>query len=205
MKQHTKWLRALLAGAFLVITALLAGCGAGRSTQAPRQLDLGAGPDPMNKMALTQNAPVVVPTANASGLLNDTSVIWRIGQTGQPQAYATYQWVASPAKLVVQRVTDRLALQGAVLPQSVGADLPQIRLNLLRFEQSFANDGASSVGALTLQAVFVRGDQVIDQKLIDIQVPTVTQDAPGGADALRQATDQAAEQVAKWASDQLKR
>ena len=45
---------------------------------------------------------------------------------------------------------------------------------------------------------------MLDQKLIDVQVPAATQDALGGADALRLATDQATEQVAKWASDQLK-
>lgn len=183
----------------------LTACGTARNVQALRQLDLGAGPGPMNKMALPQNPPLVVPPAAAAALLQEQAVVWRVGLAGQPQVYATYQWTSSPAKLVVQRLTERLALQGAVLQQAVGADLPQLRLNLLRFEQSFSEDGASSAGVLSLQAVLVKDGQVQDQKFIDLQVLAKTQDAPGGAQALREATDQAAEQVAKWLSDQLKR
>ena len=183
----------------------LTACGTARNVQALRQLDLGAGPGSMNKMALPQNPPLVVPPAAAAALLQEQAVVWRVGLAGQPQVYATYQWTSSPAKLVVQRLTERLALQGAVLQQAVGADLPQLRLHLLRFEQSFSEDGASSVGVLSLQAVLVKDGQVQDQKFIDLQVLAKNQDAPGGAQALREATDQAAEQVAKWLSDQLKR
>jgi len=196
--------RRIYLGLACAMTCLLCACSAGKLSQATRQLDLGAGPGVMNKMALPRNAPVVVPEATASALLVDTAVIWRVGHAGQPQAYATFQWAAPPARLVNQRLIERLSLQGAVLPQNVGGDLPQIRLNLQRFEQFFAADGSSSVGALTLQAVLVKDGKVLDQRLVDIQVPAATQDAPGGADALRRATDQATEQVAKWASEQLK-
>jgi ABC-type uncharacterized transport system auxiliary subunit len=142
--------------------------------------------------------PIAVPPANAASLLTETMVVWRVGDLGQPQAYATYRWVAPPARLVTQRIVDRLSLQGAVLQQSVGADVPQLRLNLQRFEQTFSVDGASSQAQLTLQAVLMRGSEVVSQRLIDIRVPATTQDAPGGALALRAATDQAAELVAQW-------
>jgi hypothetical protein len=46
---------------------------------------------------------------------------------------------------------------------------------------------------------------VVDQRLVDIKVPARTQDALGGAQALRDATEQAAEQVAQWLTVQLKR
>jgi hypothetical protein len=58
---------------------------------------------------------------------------------------------------------------------------------------------------LTLQAILIKGTKVIDQKLLDIKVPAPTQDALGGAQALREATEQAAEQVAQWLTVQLKR
>ena len=199
-----QYLRPICMGLSCLLTMFLCACTAGKLGQAPRQLDLGTGPGLMNKMALPRNLPVVVPEATASALLTDTAVIWRIGYTGQPQAYSTFKWAAPPAKLVNQRLIERLALQGAVLPQNVGGDLPQIRLNLQRFEQFFAPDGLTSYGDVTLQAVLVKEGKVLDQKLIDVQVPAATQDALGGADALRLATDQATEQVAKWASDQLK-
>jgi ABC-type uncharacterized transport system auxiliary subunit len=125
-------------------------------------------------------------------------VVWRVGDQGQPQGYTTYRWVAPPARLVTQRLVDRLSLQGAVLQQNIGGDIPQLRLNLQRFEQTFSLDGATSQAQLTLQAVFMRGSEVVGQRLINIRVPAATQDAPGGALALRTATDQAAEQVAQW-------
>ncbi|MGB4012123.1 MAG: ABC-type transport auxiliary lipoprotein family protein, partial [Zwartia sp.] len=112
--------------------------------------------------------------------------------------YTTYRWVAPPARLVTQRIVDRLSLQGAVLQQSIGGEVPQLRLNLQRFEQTFSTDGATSQAQLTLQAVLMRGSEVVGQRLINIRVPAATQDAPGGALALRTATDQAAEQVAQW-------
>jgi len=125
-------------------------------------------------------------------------VVWRVGDQGQPQAYTTYRWVAPPARLVTQRIVDRLSLQGAVLQQNVGGELPQLRINVQRFEQTFAQDGSSSQGRLTLQVVLMRGQTVLGQRLLDISVPAKTQDAPGGAAALREATDQATEQVAQW-------
>jgi ABC-type uncharacterized transport system auxiliary subunit len=131
-------------------------------------------------------------------------VIWRVGEAGQPQAYTTYQWVASPARLVTQRIVDRLSLQGPVLQQNAAGDLPQVWLNLQRFEQTFSEDGTSSNGQLTLQAILIKGNKVIEQKLLDIQVAARTQDALGGAQALREATDQAAEQVAQWLTVQLR-
>ena len=41
--------------------------------------------------------------------------------------------------------------------------------------------------------------------MLDIKVPAGTQDALGGAQALREATEQAAEQVAQWSTVQLER
>ncbi|MDO8694890.1 MAG: ABC-type transport auxiliary lipoprotein family protein [Sheuella sp.] len=187
----------------LVCTGLAA-CVSGAGARAPKQLDLGWATTAL-KSPLPPNPAVAVPAAASAALLNETMVIWRVGDTGQPQAYTSYQWVAPPARLITQRVVDRLSLQGAVLQQSVGADFPQIRLNVQRFEQTFSPDGATSKGNLTLQVVLIRGTKVVDQLLIDLSVPASTQDAPGGADALRQATDQAVEQMAQWLTVALKR
>jgi len=194
-------MRALMIAA---ASAALVACGAGGGARAPKQLDLGA-VTVVPKTSLPPNPAVAVPAATSASLLNETMVVWRVGDFGQPQAYTTYQWVAPPARLITQRVIDRLSLQGAVLQQSVGTDFPQIRLNVQRFEQTFSPDGSSSKGNLTLQVVLIRGTKVIDQLLIDLSVPAVTQDAPGGAEALRLATDQAIEQMAQWLTVALKR
>jgi cholesterol transport system auxiliary component len=191
----------------LMAILLLSGCGVGRSGSAPQQLDLGAGYADLKAgtVAAVQHPPIAVPSASAASLLTETAVIWRVGDAGQPQAYTTYQWVAPPARLVTQRLVDRLSLQGPVLQQNAVGDLPQVRLNLQRFEQTFSVDGSSSVGQLTLQAILITGTKVLDQRLLDIKVPARTQDALGGAQALREATEQAAEQVAQWLTVQLKR
>jgi ABC-type uncharacterized transport system auxiliary subunit len=193
-------------GAVLSVVSLLTACALGDSAPTPKQLDLGAGgmtsatvgTSAGGATALAPMPPIAVPPANAASLLTETMVVWRVGDQGQPQAYATYRWVAPPAQLVTQRIVDRLSLQGAVLQQSMGMEVPQLRLNLQRFEQTFSVDGTSSQAQLTLQAVLMRGSEVVSQRLINIQVPATTQDAPGGALALRVATDQAAEQVAQW-------
>ena len=183
-----------LSGVTLIVALALGGCTAGRGTM-PTPLDLGAGVA-TPRAQLPAHPPIVVPAATAAALLNEVRVIWRVGDQGQPQAYATYQWVAPPAQLVTQRVIDRLAIQGAVLPQNVGGELPQVRINL-------QPDGATSQGRLTMQVVLVRGSKVSDQLLIDLSVPAASQDAPGGAVALRMANEQAAEQIAQWLSKQF--
>ena len=200
-------LAGLTAMTSLLLLVLLTGCGAGRSGSAPQQLDLGAGyvDTKASPISSVRHPPIAVPAGSASSLLTESAVIWRIGDAGQPQAYTTYQWVAPPVRLVIQRVVDRLSLQGPVLQQNVIGDVPQVWLNLQRFEQTFTEDGSSSAGQLTLQVILLKGTKVIDQKLLDIKVPARTQDALGGAQALRDATDQAAEQVAQWLTVQFKR
>jgi hypothetical protein len=196
------------AGPLLLMALLfLSGCGAGRSGSAPQQLDLGAGygDSKESRIAAPRHPPIAVPAGSAASLLTESAVLWRVGDAGQPQAYTTYQWAAPPVRLVTQRIVDRLSLQGPVLQQGAVGDLPQVWLNLQRFEQTFSTDGSASVGQMTLQVILIRGTKVIDQRLLDIQVPASSQDALGGARALREATEQAAEQVAQWLTVQLKR
>jgi ABC-type uncharacterized transport system auxiliary subunit len=189
---------------FITVLLGITGCTfGGGEARAPRQLDLGMG-SVMPVGGLPAHRPLLIAPVVASALLNDTTVIWRVGESGQPQGFTTYRWVAPPAQLVTQRLMARLALQGAVLEQGVGGDVPQLRLNLQSFEQLFAPDGKSSQGVLTMQAVLLRANRVVAQKLIDIKVSAVSQDASGGAQALRLATDQAAEQVAQWLTPFLK-
>lgn len=190
-------------GCLAALSMLLVACGVGKNGVAPTQLDLGSAPTVQPGHSVASNPPVVVPAASSASLLSQTIVVWRVGNEGQPRAYATYQWVAPPAKLFRQRVIDRLSQQGAVLQQGVGADMPTIRLDLQRFEQTFSLDGTRSEGHLTVQAVMVQGSQYLDRQLIDIKVTAPSLDAEGGATALRQATDQAAEQLARWVTAAL--
>jgi cholesterol transport system auxiliary component len=68
----------------------------------------------------------------------------------------------------------------------------------------FAADGQSSEGRILLQAVLVEGRAVLGQKRIAVQAAAPTQDAAGGVAALRQASSEAADQLAQWLAATLK-
>lgn len=173
----------------------LAGCGIGRVGAPPSVFDLGLDTKPVP--TLPARAPIAL-SLQAVPVLSDTSVIWRVGDSAAPKAYATYRWASAPSELVRQRITDRLSRQGAVLADRVNLQMPQLQLSLMQFEQVYAEDGQSSEGRILLQAVLVNGRAVMDQKRIQVRVPAATQDAAGGVVALRQATDEAADQLAQW-------
>ncbi|CAB3666118.1 ABC-type transport auxiliary lipoprotein family protein [Achromobacter piechaudii] len=179
----------------LTITSALAGCGIGRVATPPSVFDLGLDAKPVP--ALPARVPIAM-SLQAPPALSDTSMIWRVGDSAAPRAYATFRWASSPSELVRQRLTDRLSRQGPVLADRINLQMPQLQLSLMQFEQVYAENGQSSEGRLLLQAVLLNGRAVVAQKRIQVQTPAPTQDAAGGVAALRQATDEAADQLAQW-------
>ena len=179
----------------LTLTLALAGCGIGRVPAPPSVFDLGL--DARPAPALPARAPIAL-TFQASPALSDTGLIWRVGDSAAPKAYATYRWASAPSELVRQRISDRLSRQGPVLADRVNLQTPQLQVSLSQFEQVFSEDGQTSQGRILLQAVLVNGRSVVDQTRILVQAPAPTQDAAGGVAALRQATDEAADQLAQW-------
>ncbi|CAB3642738.1 hypothetical protein CEY09_10745 [Achromobacter marplatensis] len=182
----------------LTMTAALAGCSIGRVGAPPSVFDLGLDAKPVP--ALPARAPIAM-SLQAAPVLSDTSMIWRVGDSAAPKAYATFRWASSPTELVRQRITDRLSRQGPVLADRVNLQMPQLQLSLMQFEQVYAEDGQSSEGRILLQAVLLNGRAVVAQKRIQVQTPAPTQDAAGGVAALRQATDEAADQLAQWLAE----
>ncbi|MFD4836088.1 ABC-type transport auxiliary lipoprotein family protein [Achromobacter sp. NPDC058515] len=181
--------------AILILTLALAGCGIGRVGEPPKVFDLGLDARPVPALPARE---AVALTFQAVPALSDTSMIWRVGDSAAPKSYATYRWASSPSELVRQRITDRLSRQGPVLNDRVSLQTPQLQVSLTQFEQVFAEDGQSSQGLIVLQAVLLNGRAVVDQKRIMVQAPAPTQDAAGGVAALRQASDEAADQLAQW-------
>lgn len=202
MKQYP-FISRLVLSVFCLAT--LVGCSFGQQGQSVNQLDLGSlpvtTPAAANKAVTVK--PVVVPPGLSTGLVQTTQVIWRQTDQGTPQRYATYEWTAPPAALVRQRLIDRLSRQGPVLPTVLGAQTSVLRMNLQQFEQVFEPDG-QSVGVLTLQVVLTQGDTILGSELIQERVVTQSADAPAGAHALSQATNQAAEHIAQWVQATLK-
>jgi len=187
--------------AVLLLTLALAGCGIGRVAAPPSVFDLGL--DSRATPALPARETIAL-VFQAVPSLSDTGVIWRVGDSAAPKAYASYRWASPPADLVRQRLSERLSRQGPVLDERVTLQTPQLQVSLSQFEQVFAADGQSSEGRVLLQAVLLSGRSVLGQTRIEARAPAPTQDAQGGVTALRQATDDAADQLAQWLATTLK-
>ncbi|CAB3668950.1 hypothetical protein LMG6001_00554 [Achromobacter insolitus] len=187
--------------AVLILTLALAGCGIGRVAAPPSVFDLGLDSRPVPALPARDTVALVF---QAVPSLSDTGVIWRVGDSAAPKAYAGYRWASPPADLVRQRLTERLSRQGPVLDERVTLQTPQLQVSLSQFEQVFAPDGQASEGRVVLQAVLLSGRNVLGQTRIATQAPAPTQDAQGGVAALRQATDEAADQLAQWLATTLK-
>ncbi|WP_144631462.1 ABC-type transport auxiliary lipoprotein family protein [Bordetella genomosp. 13] len=180
--------------AILAVALALGGCSLGKTGPTPTLYDLGA--DQRSAPALAARAPLslgftAVPT------LADPGMVWRIGDSASPRAYAQARWAAAPSELVRQRLAERLSRQGAVLAEA-STGVPQLQVTLTRFEQVFQPDGSASTGQLALQAVLLADRRVVAQRRVERAVPAASQDAAGGAAALRQATDEAADELAQW-------
>ncbi|MCK9510114.1 MAG: ABC-type transport auxiliary lipoprotein family protein [Pigmentiphaga sp.] len=187
-------------------TVLLAGCaGLNQVPPAPQVLDVGLVELP--RQPLPPRAPLVVMPVEAAPLLRSNSVIWRETGTLEPNAYASFQWASPPAALFGQRLRDRLSVEGPVLNTNTTGSMPELQVSLERFEQVFdpqaaSTGGASSVGDFAMRAVLTRNGDVIDQLRLALRVPASSDDATGGARALRGAVDAATENIAQWLSQQ---
>lgn len=196
MTSRVKWMGAL----FLALA--LAGCSLGKMEPAPVLYDLGI--DEGSAPAGTDTHKPVALAFDTAPALADAGMIWRVAGSDSPRVYTRSRWSVPPPDLVRQRLAERLARLGAVVPgDTVG--LPRLQVTLTRFEQVFSADGAASTGQVALQAVLLRADgQLIAQKLVRRSVASTTQDAGGGARALSEATDEASDALAAWLSGAMR-
>lgn len=194
--------KAAVWGAALV----LAGCAnLGQVPPAPQVLDVGVLESA--RAPLPPRAPLVVLAVEAAPLLRGNSVIWREVGSLEPNAYATFQWASPPPALFGQRLRDRLSIEGPVLSSNTSGDMPQLEVSLERFEQVFdpqaAAAGRAASGAeFAMRAVLTQNGNVVDQLRLALRVPAASDDATGGARALRSAVDAASENIAQWLSQQ---
>ena len=191
MTNRRQWLLGAMSGA-----TLLAGCSLGTVRPAPTRLDLGT-PTRAEPATLQFNA-LALPPFNEASLLGRDDVIWRLGPEGMPNRYATYRWREPPSALVRERLFERLSVHGPVLTESISAEVPQLQVTLMQFEQVFTLDGSSNQAVVTLQAVLVKNGEVAASFLGTESEPGASNDAPGGAQALRVATDRLIARLVQW-------
>ncbi|MCD8503875.1 MAG: ABC-type transport auxiliary lipoprotein family protein [Burkholderiaceae bacterium] len=180
----------------------LAGCGLGKVAPAPKELDLGS--PPAAETISWRFDAIALPVFNQSKQVGLEDVIWRLGDDGAPNRYATYRWSAPPARLVRERLFEQLSLHGAVLTESINSEMPQLRVTLMQFEQIYRPDGSTNEGRVTLQAVFIRDGQVLGQFLGSQAQEASANTAPAGAAALRIATDRLIDRLTRWLSEKLR-
>jgi cholesterol transport system auxiliary component len=181
---------------------VLVGCGFGAPASSPTRLDLGGFAQPSASSWKMQ--AIALPPLGAATNLKDEGVIWRQGVEGSPNRYATFRWNAAPSVLVRERLFERLSQHGPVLAEVISADMPQLRVTLMQFEQVYAPDGASNDAVVTIQAILIRDGRVLGQFLETQKQPALQNTAPAGAVALRIATDELIEQLAQWLKTTLR-
>jgi cholesterol transport system auxiliary component len=138
-------------------------------------------------------------------------MLYRLGYADahQLRPYAQARWTAAPAQLVRQRVREQLSQRRVVLNTGEGAALlrsggvaPRVlRLELEEFSHLFESP-TQSVGVVRLRATLAEntpsGEKLLAQRVVIVQRPAPTADAPGGVRALAAATDAAAEELSQW-------
>jgi cholesterol transport system auxiliary component len=210
------WARGLFVAFFGAVT--LAGCSAlpDKPTR-PSMYDFG--PGALAAQPATGQAPLpsLLPLAiddisTSGGALDNLAVLYRLGYTDvqQLRPYAQARWSKPAAQLVQQRLREQLGQrrsifrigEGAALNRSQNAVLPlQLRLELQEFSQLFSAPEAS-VGLIRLRATLLEltpaGEKLLGQRLIVVQRPAASADAPGGVRALTAATDAAIEELDQW-------
>jgi cholesterol transport system auxiliary component len=211
------WARGLF-GTFFGAVAL-AGCSAlpDKPTR-PSMYDFGPGALTAQAATSPASRPTQLPPlaideiTTSGGAIDNLAVLYRLGYTDvqQLRPYAQARWSKPAAQLVQQRLREQLGQrrsvfrigEGAAMNRSQNTVLPlQLRLELLEFSQLFSAPEAS-VGLVRLSATLLErtpaGEKLLGQRLVVVQRPAPSADAPGGVRALTAATDAAIEEIEQW-------
>lgn len=192
---------------------LLAGC-AGFVDRPVRPMLFDMGPLPPLSPPVERSGtrpPLVLSEIDASGALEGSAVLYRLGYADDHQlrAYSQSRWSAPVPQLVRQRLRQQLGRERPVLNLDESASLVResgqplflLHMELEEFAHVF-DSPTSSRGVLRLRATLFSsspaGERMLGQRSISVQGVAPTQDASGGVRALTQATDAAAADLQQW-------
>lgn len=206
--------------AALALSVFLAACSA-LPDKPVRPILYDFGPGAVNAPAVPAGPPLpavaLEDITTSGGALDNTALLYRLAyqDTQQLRPYAIARWSTPPAQLVRQRLREHLSLRRPVFNARDGvainrgqagvdakAVLPlRVRLELEEFSHLFTAPDAS-VGVIRLRATLVEvtpaGEKFIGQRSVVAQRPAPSPDAPGGVQALTEATDAAIEELDQW-------
>ncbi|MFZ6773366.1 ABC-type transport auxiliary lipoprotein family protein [Undibacterium sp. SXout7W] len=192
--------------AFLCAALMLSACS-GNPTAQRQQYDFGLLP------VHTVSAPAAASTSaatsvqislaeiNAPAALDSTAMLYRLqydnGQQLKP--YALHRWSMTPAALLSQRLKAQMATSGIQVAQQGEAaqSWPLLRIDLDEFSQVFSSASHSNAH-IDLRASISKNNILIAQRRFQQQVSARSADAPGGAAAMQQATDQLIQELNIW-------
>ncbi len=210
-------------GIFCLGLVLLAtGCGA-LPDKPSRVILYDFGPGPMAAAAAAAPVAPAAPAAaalppitradldTAATRLESAQLHYRLGyaDANQLRPYAGARWTAPPTQLLRQRLRDALAqsrtvlgtLEAANIARTEGRTTDVLRISLDEFTHYFEAPGAS-VGLVRVRATLLRGgpggERVLGQRLVTVQRPAPSADAPGGVKALAAASDAAVAELVAW-------
>lgn len=188
----------------LIVALLLAGCALPLPDKPVRAVpfDLGPAPDIAATGAAT-GAPLALPSIEAPAALDGTAIVYRLLYAGgdqQPRPYALARWSMAPAQLLTQRLRQALATRHAVLDAGSGLATLELRAELDEFAQLYSAPTASEgVVRLRVTATTARSPaRLLGQRTFFARRSAPTPDAAGGAQALREASDQVIRDIADW-------
>lgn len=199
--------------AWVALAVALGGC-AGFVDKPQRPVLFDMGPLPPLVAPATRTEPriaVVLPDIEASGALDSSAILYRLGYSDDHQlrAYSQSRWTAPPPQLVRQRLRQQLGRERPVLSADESAALGRdglaaiyiLRLEMEEFAQVFDSESRSR-GVIRLRATLlsntVGGEQLVGQRSIAVEGVAPTPDASGGVRAMTAATDAAAADISLW-------
>jgi cholesterol transport system auxiliary component len=199
----------------LSLSFLVAACSTFAPDKPVRPTTYDLGPFPTQASSSQPQSPIVLEDIEAAPALETSALLYRLGYADahQLQPYAHARWSAQPARLVRQRLRERLGRDRAVLDPTESASLARVagtlprvlHVELEEFSQTF-DSPTQSFGVLRLRATLLSntpgGERLIGQRVVIKREPAPSADAAGGVRALAAAADAAAQEVAEWLAQQ---
>jgi len=188
--------------ALALSAALLGGCALPNPPAHFEPYDLGPLPAAAAPSAApTVSAPIAWNGISAPRAIDGTAIIYRLlyvqgGQ--QPRPYAGARWTQAPAQLLEQRLRAALAATRPVVDADAGLNAPELRIELDDFSQVFESPQHSQGEVRLRVTLLTPGVPRVEQHSFAARVPASSNDAPGGALALKTAADQVIGEVVAW-------
>ncbi len=186
----------------IMTVALLTACALGDRRPPAVLYDLG----PLkreNTVQLPEDMPIINTKVSAPEWMNENLMIYRLDYVNDQQVrfYTESSWNTSPSRLFENRLDAYLASAGSSVTGARTA-LPAwiLRIYLEDFSQHFASPEANA-SRIALRASLFKGRDLVARKTFQKDVASRSADAPGGARAMAQASDEMIAEIVDWMID----